>query len=78
MVRKHSATSGALPDGSLGSSLGASLGAGGGASTAADGDLPSVMTCAPILHSLSLYLLGRSVMYVSVGLQTCTECLPAL
>ena len=48
MVRKHSAASGALPDGSLGSSLGASLGAGGGASTAADGDLPSVMTCAPL------------------------------
>jgi E3 ubiquitin-protein ligase TRIP12 len=46
VVRKHSAASGALPDGSLGSSLGASLGAGGGASTAADGDLPSVMTCA--------------------------------
>ena len=48
VVRKHSAASGALPDGSLGSSLGASLGAGAGASTAADGDLPSVMTCAPL------------------------------
>ncbi len=46
VVRKHSTASASLGE-SLGSSLGASLGAGGGAaSTAADGDLPSVMTCA--------------------------------
>lgn len=51
VVRKHSTASGTLPDGSLGSSLGGSLGAGGiGGVNAADGDLPSVMTCASCTH----------------------------
>jgi len=46
VVRKHSTASQGMGD-SLGSSLGASLGAHpSGPSTACDGDLPSVMTCA--------------------------------
>lgn len=52
MVRKHSANTGGFgtpgADGSLGSSWGraGSLGPGSPATTAADGDLLSVMTCA--------------------------------